>query len=122
MNRRGISIVELMATICFVLPVAALALGVADRLGRGQPDGDGRLVDLACLHLRRDAAAGVVVAPDALVAGGRRWRLEDGWLCRDDSQRLRVAAATWTQSGTIVSVRLRPHLLPERILELEIRP
>lgn len=122
MSRRGTSLIEMLAIISLVLPVAGLAMGLAGNLQRWRAEGDGRMADLVCLQLRRDAAAGTAIAANELLAGGKRWYVESGWLCRDGAQRLRIEAATWTAAGTTVSVRLRPRLLPERTLELEIRP
>lgn len=122
MNRRGTSLIELLAVISLVLPFAALVLGMAGNIGRWRPEGDGRMADLVCLQLRRDAGGGAEIVNGALVAGGKRWHLEDGWLCRDDAQRLRVAEVAWTRSGSTVVVRLQPPLLPVRTLELEAKP
>jgi hypothetical protein len=122
MSRRGTSLIEMLAVISLVLPVAGLAMGLAGNLQRWRAEGDGRMADLVCLQLRRDAAGGTAVSAGELFAGGKRWGVESGWLCRDGAQRLRVESASWTAAGTVVSVRLRPHLLPERILELEAKP
>jgi len=121
MNRRGTTMIEMLAVIGLVLPIAVLAMEIAGRLTR-PVSADGRLADLVCLQLRRDAGAGAALAADGLRAGTRQWRLEDGWLCRDGAQRLRVETAGWQQTGGVVTVRLRPSGLPERILELEAKP
>lgn len=122
MNRRGTSLIEMLVVIGVLLPTAGAALAMAARLGSGAPPADGRLADLVCLQLRRDAAGGAACAGDALRAGTRSWRLEDGWLCREGVQRLRVDAAFWRADGRLITVDLLPTGLPPRRLELEAKP
>lgn len=122
MSRRGTTLIEMLAVIGVILPISGLAMGAAGQLGRWTPAGDGRLAELVCLQLRRDAAGGARIDGAELVAGGRRWQVADGWLCRDGAQRLRVEAAGWTVDGSTIAVQVRGMRLPARTIELAVRP
>ena len=120
-TRSAMSVIEMVAVIALVLPLAGMALGIATKLAISHAPVSGAQVDLLCEQLRRDAAGGVRLEADALLVGRHRWVQGDGWLSRDGARRI-AGAATWRQDGAAVTVELRPAHLPARQLLLQVRP
>lgn len=117
-HRSGSLFWECVAWFGCALPLIGAAWGIIVALMRQGAPPDGSIADLACERLRRDAVAGAAIDAGALHLGGHRWLVADGFLERDGAQRLRVDAVTWTVDGGVVTVRLAPHGLPPRTLEL----
>jgi hypothetical protein len=121
-TRTGTTMIELMIILTVIMPLAVLTLGVAARIGHGPGADGGPAAALVSLQMRRDAKAGAVATADALDLGGHQWRAVAGWWCRDGVKRLRIDGAAWNRDGGVVSLRLQPHLLPVRSIELETTP
>ena len=137
-TRAGTSLIEMLAIVTLVIPIAGMSLGIATTIGRGQPADAGQVAALVCLQMRRDALsspgsspgsppgsaarANVIAAADSLTLGGHRWQAVNGWWCRDAVPRLRIDQAAWTTTATLVSLTLTPHLLPTRTIELDVTP
>jgi hypothetical protein len=104
------------------MPVAALSLDLARRIAL-RPRADlGPAAGMVCLQMRRDARAGADAAGDVLTLGGHRWQALHGWWCRDGVARLAIDAVAWDRAGAVVEVRLTPHQLGMRSIELEATP
>ena len=120
--RAGTTMIELLVILTVVMPLAALTLGVAAHLGHGPGADAGPAATLVSLQMRRDAKAGAAASADALALGGHQWQAVAGWWCRDGVKRLRIDSAAWNGDGGVVSLRLQPHLLPVRTIELATTP
>jgi hypothetical protein len=120
-GRSGLTLIEMVAVLAFVLPTAGLALSLAATLASSRAPTAGTALDLVCEHLRRDAAAGARISGTSLQAGTHQWSQQGDWLCRDGVQRVRLLA-TWTQVDAAVVVAFHPEHLPARKLRLEAQP
>jgi hypothetical protein len=117
--RRGATLIELLAWIVCALPLVCGAWAVVAEIMRRGPLPDGRIADLACDWLRRDARGGAAVDGATLLAGGHRWSCQDGRLVRDGRELLRLRSFALERDGGIIVLTMQPEArLPLRRLEL----
>lgn len=117
--RRGTSLLEMLAWIACAMPLVGGAWAVVAGIMRRGPPPDGRMVDLACDWLRRDARGGARIDGAALLAGTHRWSCADGRLVRDGRELLALRGFTLARDGAVVVLTLQPAArLPPRRLEL----
>jgi hypothetical protein len=123
MNRRAITLVEVTFLIGVVVPLGGLALVLAHQVAQTRLPADGRRLEDACLRLRQDALGGVVLTPEAVVAGRHRWQVTGSAWQRDGITVATVAAVTPSRAGDVVHLQVTaPNLPPRTLLLREVRP
>lgn len=119
--RSGLTMIEMVAVLAFVVPTAGLALSLAANLAISHAPVAGTGLDLVCEQLRRDAVAGARITAGSLETGTHHWAQQGGWLCRDGVQRAQLTA-TWALADAAVVVEFQPEHLPARRLRLDAKP